>query len=95
VHGVVKGVAHGEGQRMGLTRLQRLIRVYVSLAALRIIALHVQFNLDAHATADGWNPVDTLLNGAVGREVHRPKSVDRRERYADAEVGPGELYHHV
>jgi hypothetical protein len=92
---VVKGVAHLEDARMGLTRLQRLVYVYVPLAVLRIIALHVQFNLDAHATADGWNPVDTLLNDAMGREVHRPKPVDRRERYADAEVGPGELYHHV
>jgi hypothetical protein len=36
---MIKRVAHGEGQRMGLTRLQRFVRVYVSLAALWFRAL--------------------------------------------------------
>ncbi len=93
-HGVIEGVAHGEGQRVWHARFQRFVHVYVSLAPLRSIPVHFQLDLEAHVAAHGWDPVHTFLDHAKGWKGDDPGTVDRREGDADAKVGPGELYPH-
>ena len=73
---------------------KRFVDVDIALAALGFVAVYKQFDLQTDVPPHRRHPVHALIHRPKRRDDYRPHTIYRRERDADAEVGPRELHVH-